>query len=65
MGKGKGKGKVLGILKIRVLRGIDLAVRDTTSCTSDPYVVVTIGNQARSFTYPFPFFNLLCIPHAI
>ncbi|CAH9081552.1 unnamed protein product [Cuscuta europaea] len=33
----------LGLLKIRVRRGINLAVRDTHS--SDPYVVITMGNQ--------------------
>lgn len=33
----------LGLLRIRVQRGINLAVRDTRS--SDPYVVITMGNQ--------------------
>ncbi|VFQ86116.1 unnamed protein product [Cuscuta campestris] len=33
----------LGLLKIHVCRGINLAVRDTRS--SDPYVVITMGNQ--------------------
>ncbi|GER39191.1 calcium-dependent lipid-binding family protein [Striga asiatica] len=33
----------LGLLKIRVLRGNNLAVRDTM--TSDPYVVVECGSQ--------------------
>ncbi|PIN09122.1 putative Ca2+-dependent phospholipid-binding protein [Handroanthus impetiginosus] len=33
----------LGLLRIRVRRGINLAVRDT--CTSDPYVVVRCGSQ--------------------
>ncbi|XP_062110159.1 protein C2-DOMAIN ABA-RELATED 7 isoform X2 [Humulus lupulus] len=33
----------LGLLRIRVRRGHNLAVRDTLS--SDPYVVVTMGNQ--------------------
>ncbi|XP_019160093.1 PREDICTED: protein C2-DOMAIN ABA-RELATED 7-like [Ipomoea nil] len=33
----------LGLLKIRVIRGINLAVRDTLS--SDPYVVITMGHQ--------------------
>lgn len=35
--------ELLGLLKIRVRRGINLAVRDTLS--SDPYVVITMGNQ--------------------
>lgn len=32
----------LGLLRIRVLRGSNLAVRDTRS--SDPFVVVTMGD---------------------
>ncbi|XP_062110157.1 protein C2-DOMAIN ABA-RELATED 7 isoform X1 [Humulus lupulus] len=35
----------LGLLRIRVRRGHNLAVRDTLS--SDPYVVVTMGNQMQ------------------
>ncbi|XP_030529278.1 protein C2-DOMAIN ABA-RELATED 5-like [Rhodamnia argentea] len=34
---------ILGLLKIRVKRGINLAVRDTLS--SDPYVVVSMAHQ--------------------
>lgn len=34
---------VLGLLRIRVRRGINLAVRDTLS--SDPYCVVSCGTQ--------------------
>ncbi|GKV23697.1 hypothetical protein SLEP1_g33399 [Rubroshorea leprosula] len=34
---------LLGILRIRVKRGVNLAVRDVRS--SDPYVVVKMGNQ--------------------
>ncbi|GMH01982.1 hypothetical protein Nepgr_003821 [Nepenthes gracilis] len=34
---------LMGLLRIRVRRGINLAVRDTVS--SDPYVVVTMGCQ--------------------
>lgn len=36
---------VLGVLKIRVRRGINLAIRD--SFCSDPYVVITMGGQVR------------------
>ncbi|XP_041015112.1 protein C2-DOMAIN ABA-RELATED 7-like [Juglans microcarpa x Juglans regia] len=35
---------LLGLLRIRVQRGINLAVRDSLS-SSDPYVVVTFGEQ--------------------
>ncbi|KAJ6726239.1 PROTEIN C2-DOMAIN ABA-RELATED 10 [Salix purpurea] len=34
---------IFGLLKLRVKRGINLAVRDLGS--SDPYVVITMGNQ--------------------
>ncbi|CAL5430674.1 unnamed protein product [Camellia sinensis] len=34
---------LIGLLKIRVRRGINLVVRDTVS--SDPYVVITMGEQ--------------------
>ena len=34
-----------GILKVHVLRGTNLAIRDVKS--SDPYVVVTTGEQVR------------------
>ncbi|XP_022734268.1 protein C2-DOMAIN ABA-RELATED 7-like [Durio zibethinus] len=35
--------EILGLLRIRVLRGINLAIRDTVS--SDPYVVITMGQH--------------------
>lgn len=34
---------VLGVLKIKVRKGINLAIRDTFC--SDPYVVITMGGQ--------------------
>ena len=34
---------ILGLLKLRIKRGINLAIRDTNS--SDPYVVVNMGEQ--------------------
>nr|CCW28844.1 putative C2 domain contatining protein [Arachis ipaensis] len=34
---------ILGLLKLRIKKGINLAVRDTSS--SDPYVVANIGEQ--------------------
>ncbi|KAL5553213.1 hypothetical protein UlMin_040614 [Ulmus minor] len=37
--------RVHGLLRIRVKKGINLAVRDTISNTSDPYVVINMGNQ--------------------
>ncbi|KAJ3670493.1 hypothetical protein LUZ60_010817 [Juncus effusus] len=35
--------KMLGLLKVKVVRGVNLAYRDTRS--SDPYVVLRFGNQ--------------------
>ncbi|GAB2267645.1 hypothetical protein Dimus_002627 [Dionaea muscipula] len=34
-----------GLLRIRVQKGIDLAIRDI--CSSDPYVVITMGEQQK------------------
>ncbi|CAL0313590.1 unnamed protein product [Lupinus luteus] len=34
---------VLGLLKLRIRRGINLVARDT--CSSDPYVIVTMAEQ--------------------
>lgn len=38
---------LLGAIRIQVLKGIDLVSRDTR--TSDPYVVLTIGDQVGIF----------------
>lgn len=38
----------LGLLRIRIKRGINLAVRDTLS--SDPYVIVRMGKQVTFLT---------------
>lgn len=59
-GEGEGKsGKslmedLLGLLRIRIKRGVNLAVRDVN--TSDPYVVVKMGKQV-SFFLLFPSIN--------
>lgn len=37
---------LLGLLRIRVKRGVNLAVRDLNS--SDPYVVVKMGKQVTN-----------------
>lgn len=39
--------KQLGVMRVYVKRGINLAIRDST--TSDPYVVVTLANQVSAF----------------
>lgn len=35
----------IGMLKVKVLKGTNLAIRDMLS--SDPYVVLTLGHQVR------------------
>lgn len=35
----------IGVLKVKVVKGTDLAIRDIR--TSDPYVVVSLGQQVR------------------
>lgn len=37
---------LLGLLRIRIKRGVNLAVRDINS--SDPYIVVKMGKQVSS-----------------
>ena len=37
----------LGLLKVKVIKGTNLAIRDMMS--SDPYVVLTLGQQVSSF----------------
>lgn len=39
--------KLNGLLRVRVIRGVDLAVRDMIS--SDPYVIVRMGKQVHFF----------------
>lgn len=47
---------VLGILKLRIIKGIDLAIRDSRA--SDPYVVVIMGDQVYiSFAFKPSLFN--------
>ncbi|XP_016649367.1 PREDICTED: protein C2-DOMAIN ABA-RELATED 4-like [Prunus mume] len=36
---------LLGLLRVRVQRGANLAIRDVTARTSDPYVVIKMGKQ--------------------
>lgn len=45
-----GMVEFIGILKVKVIRGTKLAVRDLMS--SDPYVVLTLGQQVSHFTKP-------------
>lgn len=46
---------LLGLLRIRIKRGVNLAVRDISS--SDPYVVVKMGKQVCLFTKKITIFT--------
>ena len=46
---------LLGLLRVRVRKGINLAVRDTIS--SDPYVVLTMGQQVSHFALHYYYFH--------
>ena len=41
----------IGILNVKVIGGINLAIRDMSS--SDPYVVLTLGHQVNSVSLPY------------
>jgi hypothetical protein len=46
-------GHLVGLVKVRVLRGVNLAIRDLRS--SDPYVVIRMGKQVWALsTLLFP-----------
>lgn len=40
---------VMGILRLTIKKGTNLAVRDWTRGTSDPYVVATLDHQVDYF----------------
>ena len=44
---------LLGLLRIRVKRGVNLAVRDV--CSSDPYIVVKMAKQVFFLSKDFFF----------
>ena len=50
---------LLGLLRIHVHRGVNLAVRDVRS--SDPYVVIKMGKQVKKDLSYFGVFLLLCM----
>lgn len=45
----------IGMLKIKVVKGTNLAIRDMLS--SDPYVVLTLGQQVRTPAPPLSVFR--------
>lgn len=49
---------LLGLLRVRVKRGVNLAVRDVRS--SDPYVVIKMYNQVN-FQFFYNFFIIIII----
>lgn len=60
-------GDSLGLLKVTVVQGKRLVIRDFKS--SDPYVVVKLGNQVNLVSFFYNcfyknFMDMLLIPHA-
>ena len=51
----------LGLIKVLIIRGINLAVRDVLS--SDPYVVLTLGHQVNLHS-PLFFHLFYCFLHS-
>ncbi|RZB91666.1 hypothetical protein D0Y65_023875 [Glycine soja] len=49
---------ILGLLKLRIKRGVNLAIRDAR--TSDPYVVVNMGDQRHIFGKAISWPVILC-----
>lgn len=43
----------VGLIKVNVVRGTNLAIRDMV--TSDPYVILSLGNQVRLPNEPFSY----------
>lgn len=41
----------VGLIKVNIVKGSNLAVRDMVSSHSDPYVILTLGNQVRFLTF--------------
>lgn len=47
----------VGLIKVNVVRGTNLAVRDVVS--SDPYVILSLGNQVRLLSELFSYCHYL------
>lgn len=48
----------VGLIKVNIIRGTNLVVRDMVS--SDPYVVLSLGNQVKITSAVFSFFPSTC-----
>jgi hypothetical protein len=44
-----GMVEFVGLVKVNIVRGLDLAVRDVMS--SDPYVMINLGHQVSKYYY--------------
>jgi hypothetical protein len=47
---------LLGLLRIHVQKGVNLAIRDVRS--SDPYVIVKMGKQVKTYINLFSCFSI-------
>ena len=44
----------IGLLKVRVMRGTNLVATDLLNRTTDPYVVVRMGDQVSAILFCLP-----------
>lgn len=49
----------IGLIKVNVVKGTNLAIRDVM--TSDPYVIIALGNQVSLFSLWYPWHYSRCI----
>jgi hypothetical protein len=45
-------------LRIHVRKGVNLAIRDSRSRSSDPYVIIQMGRQVKTFINLFSCFSI-------
>lgn len=58
-----GMVEFVGLVKVNIIRGTNLAVRDMI--TSDPYVVLNLGHQARNQINNFNLLQLWFLIHGL
>lgn len=58
-----GMVEFVGLIKVNIVKGTNLAVRDMM--TSDPYVILNLGHQARNLFLLISIFAVLDCPSCI
>lgn len=51
----------IGLIMVNVVKGTNLAIRDVM--TSDPYVILALGNQVRLFLLSNSYFRYKMVQH--